>query len=346
MASRSSSQERATSGGTPPQGKLARLAAGAGAESAVAEPTEEFHEIPLPDDTPTPRGGAAPAALAEEKGVAAGPQRRRGEVIIDGDVYHVAEGDLLLDPDEHEIYQQQQQALAAQQDAFQSSAKAGYAEASIIPELFGGALPGNKGYLVGMMQDGKLVRWAPGTILSYCVLRETFPRQEWYEEVVDNMQEATAAWEEVCGVKFQYVPDHDNSSDLRPRGVLFPVRHISANGAFIASSFFPNDPASRRRVLIDPSYFTTRFDHVGVLRHELGHVLGFRHEHIRSGAPPVCPDESTVGTIDLTAYDPSSCMHYFCGGVGSRDLAITEVDRVGAQRVYGPPLNTFQYVET
>ncbi len=30
-------------------------------------------------------------------------------------------------------------------------------------------------------------------------------------------------------------------------------------------------------------------------------------------------------------------MHYFCGGVGSRELAITALDRVGAQVVYGPP---------
>jgi hypothetical protein len=35
-------------------------------------------------------------------------------------------------------------------------------------------------------------------------------------------------------------------------------------------------------------------------------------------------------------------MHYFCGGVGSRDMTITEVDREGAQRVYGMPLSRFR----
>jgi hypothetical protein len=113
---------------------------------------------------------------------------------------------------------------------------------------------------------------------------------------------------------------------------------------FIAAAFFPNDPINRRRVLIDPSYFTTTFNQVGVLRHELGHVLGFRHEHIRSGAPAACPDEDPGRVIDLTQYDPRSVMHYFCGGVGSRELAISDLDREGSQRVYGPPLSDFMLI--
>jgi hypothetical protein len=111
-------------------------------------------------------------------------------------------------------------------------------------------------------------------------------------------------------------------------------------GALIAAAFFPNDPVDRRRVIIDPVYYAADlgFDRVGILRHELGHVLGFRHEHIRSQAPPLCPDEETDGVLNLTDYDPQSVMHYFCGEVGSRELTITELDRIGAQVVYGPPL--------
>ncbi|UTW61819.1 hypothetical protein KFE98_17670 [bacterium SCSIO 12741] len=81
------------------------------------------------------------------------------------------------------------------------------------------------------------------------------------------------------------------------------------------------------------------------MRHELGHVLGFRHEHIRSGAPAKCPNENTSGTINLTQYDPRSVMHYFCGQVGSKDLSFTDVDVRGAQKVYGPPLQQLTLVE-
>jgi hypothetical protein len=38
-------------------------------------------------------------------------------------------------------------------------------------------------------------------------------------------------------------------------------------------------------------------------------------------------------------------MHYFCGGVGSRDLAITDVDRAGSQKVYGPPFTSFELID-
>ena len=113
----------------------------------------------------------------------------------------------------------------------------------------------------------------------------------------------------------------------------------------IASSFFPSDPPDRRHMLIDPTYFTTSFDKVGVLRHELGHVLGFRHEHIRNDAPPVCPNEPLWDTQVLSVYDPKSVMHYFCGGVGSHDLQITDLDRKGARMVYGPPLAASAMVE-
>ncbi|MFC1835754.1 hypothetical protein ACFL2Q_13650, partial [Thermodesulfobacteriota bacterium] len=74
------------------------------------------------------------------------------------------------------------------------------------------------------------------------------------------------------------------------------------------------------------------------------HVLGFRHEHIRSGARPGCPGEDLWGTITFTDYDPKSVMHYFCGGVGSTELAITQTDKAGAQQVYGAPLDSFRFV--
>ena len=111
-------------------------------------------------------------------------------------------------------------------------------------------------------------------------------------------------------------------------------------------AFFPNDPASRRQVILMPSFFTiTKPDPVGVLRHELGHVLGFRHEHIRAEASAVCPDEDIDNILPLTTYDPTSVMHYFCGGAGSKDLKFTNKDEEGSLAVYGPPHGRFAYYE-
>jgi hypothetical protein len=259
---------------------------------------------------------------------------------IDGQEYYVAEGDTLLDEDQLLIYAQQRQAREIERRAAEAASGAGLG----VARLVGVTLEDRSRGLLGMVQGGRLVRWQPGLALSYAVLRDTFPSEDEYRLVCENMRQATKAWEDTCGVSFQHREDLDSSRDLWPAGAIFTVRYIDTGGTFIAAAFFPNDPVRRRRVLIDPSYFRTTFDKVGVLRHELGHVLGFRHEHIRSGAPPICPDEDPTGTIDLTQYDPQSVMHYFCGNLGSRDLAITELDRTGAQKVYGPPLSAFELI--
>lgn len=319
-------------------------------DEVIKAPDIELYETPeqgpaLPQEAP-PDGPVArfsqPRRRRGNRSVARGEVDEHGHrmVLIDGEVFTAVEGDLLLDIDQKELWQETLPSRQAGGWTRLRAPQAGLGEAAI--NQFGND---TETRLIGIMQDGKFVRWSPGTVLSYCVLGNTFPRQEWYEEVVRNMRLATAAWEAVCGVQFEHVAALDSSASTRPAGVLFPVRYIGAGGAFIAAAFFPNDPPSRRRLLIDPSYFSTTFDHVGVLRHELGHVIGCRHEHIRSGAPPICPDEDTTGTINLTDYDPQSVMHYFCGGVGSKRLEITQLDRIGVQQLYGPPLSAFEFQE-
>lgn len=259
------------------------------------------------------------------------------QVTIDGETFWVAEGDLLLDADQLAEYARQRDILAQQGALRMEAFEAGM---GISPAA------GPAG-LVAVSSGEKLVRWRDGMVLTYCVLRSTFASVREYRLARRSVEAATGAWEETCGVAFEHRAALDTSTSTQVPEVMFTVREIDAGGRFIAAAFFPTDPPERRRVLIDPSFFGTSlsFDRVGVLRHELGHVLGFRHEHIRSDAPPACPDEDLADTIDLTAYDPKSVMHYFCGGVGNRDLAITAVDTVGAQRMYGLPLTAFEFVE-
>jgi len=238
--------------------------------------------------------------------------------------FTVVEGDLLLDDDQLQAWADERETLAR-------------------AERLG--LETDPRQLVGLLRNGKILRWQDGLTLTYCVLKNTFPVAGQYQTMVTNMKKATDDWSATCGVTFVHNVALDTSGGTAiPAGATFAVRGINANGQFIASSFFPDDPIDRRRVLIDPSYFSTSFDKVGVLRHELGHVLGFRHEHIRAEAPPACPDEPLFGVTNLTAYDPQSTMHYFCGGVGTQMLAISTKDRDGSQSVYGRPLNDFTFV--
>lgn len=256
--------------------------------------------------------------------------RSRPGIKIGDTTYWRVEGDMLLNEEELRDYADRTAALAAAQAAGRDSGLGLVAE------------------YVGTAADGKVVRWAPGVELSYTVLRKTFTigGNPGYELAVDSVRRAVEDWMETCGVQFTYKAQLDGSDSLRPPGALFVVRELDAGGEFIAAAFFPRDPVERRHVLVDPSFYapSLSFDRVGVFRHELGHVLGFRHEHIRSGKPAGCPDEDTYGTVNLTDYDPRSVMHYFCGKLGSKDLSITAKDREASQLVYGPPLGGFHFV--
>lgn len=247
-----------------------------------------------------------------------------------GPELYLVEGDLLLDSDELAVY------------ALRRSVATGRVA---VPDPVPSVPLEPTAALTGFAADGEVVRWDPGHVLRYCVFRASFPDDESYRTVRANVAAAAADWSATCDVAFEHDTRWDTHADpgvaldtLDP-DLVFAVRYVDAHGLFIASAFFPTSPAPRRRVLIDPSYYTPdlRFDLVGVLRHELGHVLGFRHEHIRSGAPAECPPEDGPPLVPLTEYDPRSVMHYFCGGVGSTEMAITELDRAGAQSLYGPP---------
>jgi hypothetical protein len=117
--------------------------------------------------------------------------------------------------------------------------------------------------------------------------------------------------------------------------VLFDVNPVNAGGQYIARAFFPSQSRYTRNVLIDNSAFTSGGDPslTGVLRHELGHTLGFRHEHTRPEAG-TCFEDNSWRT--LTTYDQASVMHYpQCNGISSWALELSAKDAQGAALLYG-----------
>lgn len=256
---------------------------------------------------------------------------------VGGITLWIAEGDTLLDDEQLKIYADVREKEIASREARKAADVAGHGSTRLEEPSRG---------LVASTKNGQVVRWKPGTILTYRIAKESFGgNAAHYKLAADSIHAATLEWEKTCGVNFEHKSALDAKPGVEKEGLVFVVREFNASGKFIASSFFPSDPPERRSLLIDPTFYTTSFDKVGVLRHELGHVLGFRHEHIRNEAPPVCPNEPMWDTKVLTNYDPSSVMHYFCGGVGTNALKISALDRKGAQMVYGPPLGASAFVD-
>lgn len=169
--------------------------------------------------------------------------------------------------------------------------------------------------------------------LKYCVSKSFGSR---HAEVVQQMASATGVWEKVANVDFTHDASQDTNCTPSNAAVVFDVRPVNL-GEYLARAFFPNESRVTRNVLIDDSSFNPSSDNlklVGILRHELGHTLGFRHEHTRPESGACFEDNDWK---PLTSYDAFSVMHYpQCNGMGDWSLNLTARDKSGAACVYGP----------
>jgi hypothetical protein len=173
--------------------------------------------------------------------------------------------------------------------------------------------------------------------LRYCVSNEFGTLKT---RAVAEMAAAAAAWERVADVNFDYDPAQDGTCNDANPNITFAVRPWTEGGS---CAFFPSGGGCLfRTVAIDYHDFDTNPEwHTlapnlttgGILIHELGHTLGFRHEHIRF--PGGCLEDTSWR--GLTEYDPGSTMHYpWCpGGVMTSNFQLTSHDGEGAAIAYG-----------
>jgi hypothetical protein len=186
--------------------------------------------------------------------------------------------------------------------------------------------------------DGTDDLWPRGRrTLTYAVDRPSFAASE-YAAVVQNLRQAGDEWNRVCGhceVRFQHLDAFDAAPSI-DRVTFVVTRNRRATLLYVAEAFYPHEAKQERYLRVDPAYFTTRLNRVGVFRHEFGHILGYRHEYV-PGVTGCAPEAGELRRLTLPTRD--SVMHYFCGNEAAADLPldITNIDRTGHTDLYGKP---------
>ena len=111
------------------------------------------------------------------------------------------------------------------------------------------------------------------------------------------------------------------------------LRRADEHHAVHRPRVLPEQPRRQRNILVNASSLMNSGSWTpgNILGHELGHTLGFRHEHTRPEAGTCFEDNNWRA---LTPYDSASIMHYpQCNG--SSNLTFTGPDGKGVRALYG-----------
>jgi len=124
-----------------------------------------------------------------------------------------------------------------------------------------------------------------------------------------------------------------------PEETFFIIERSQTNyKGFFASAFYPFSHRQNRRIILYPKFFEFSCKRrLGILRHEIGHILGFAHEQKRSykdceqdGSSAEDNDLMATDYIAFGPYDSLSIMHYNCDGEGPDNNEFSAQDSISA----------------
>lgn len=200
--------------------------------------------------------------------------------------------------------------------------------------------------------------------LTWCVGR-VFPtgggmedlNDQHYEQIVRYMERATRAWERAADVNFVHLREYDSprswsSGDCQPgeHGIYFRVRmdpgcrgpcmgltNSTPETEFAPEWVSPENPEGWERELIIGFVPAQTSEHEAAVTtlHELGHILGFPHEHELYPQLQGDCESSPVPWRPLVPADPASVMGYdFCNGILPNQTRLSARDRLSGYYQY------------
>ncbi|KAI8965261.1 hypothetical protein F5Y11DRAFT_344704 [Daldinia sp. FL1419] len=148
-------------------------------------------------------------------------------------------------------------------------------------------------------------RWTPGAILTWSTDRDSFPDDDKASLARYGLERAAAKWNEgKIGVTFKEVEDD------QPALIRLTYKFFSREKpTLMAEAFFPGSLGDQRLYVYELSFRVVGSDlnsMAGVLCHELGHILGLRHEFAQEAEA-----ERLYPSYLLGQRNGSSIMNYF-----------------------------------
>ncbi len=179
--------------------------------------------------------------------------------------------------------------------------------------------------IINRLTDGSTPLQA--STLTYCI-DNSFNNGD-KDKVEGMITTVVSNWSSAAGKTFSVTRNRSQDGTgctNANNNVSFNVRKLSGSTSF---GFFPGEARSNRELKIAGSHFNST-DFGGIMRHEFGHIYGFRHEHIR-----LCPAENT-SYKELTRVDRPSIMHYpnVCGDGNAPLGNLSDYDKKGARCAY------------
>jgi hypothetical protein len=229
---------------------------------------------------------------------------------------------------------------------------------------------------VGNLLDDETTRdiWDPLTKLelTYCVQAD-FNSEEWtnfstgegapspytitdpYENAVATMETATRRWELAANLRFTHLEAEDGNCDHNNPNILFSVRPWTSGGTLAGCAFYPNDTTNKEPCDENLGFVRTLWLGGRAIRdgtdsrvtlHEIGHMLGLRHERAHPDRDPMLcgPDNDGVpGYLEtLTDFDLQSVMlvtNQSCRDEDWDYSVLSPLDGRGIRKLYGMPVS-------
>ncbi|KAL5084036.1 hypothetical protein Trisim1_012407 [Trichoderma cf. simile WF8] len=183
----------------------------------------------------------------------------------------------------------------------------------------------------------QISRWRRDSELCYVICEESFPTEDFAVLVEAAMRTAISMWKGI-GVRFRQVGRHDEAT--------FAVVYEDLSEGVYAVSFFPR-ASGGKLVLFEPSLSNTGYL-ANILAHEIGHVLGLRHEfaHKREPEPSILIGRENTNSVmnyfdqlskyQVTEQDLKELEEFYAYDEG--ELSISDIDP--KTRPFSPPSNT------